>query len=164
MAPRNGNDWSVFGLSGDPVRGDPASIRNVGQMLTARETAACEVSVGINGLATDPGVDGWLGSSGDAFRKTLEPAPGLLRQMVDAYNEAAAAVTKFAADLAQLQQMADSAYHQRVSTVADWKSKNPGKSPPADGSAPEDGKTDPAPWRSPTTRPTCSSAGSPTSR
>ena len=146
MAPRNGNDWSVFGLSGDPVPGDPASIQNVGRMLTARETAAYEVSVGINGLATDPGVNAWLGSSGDAFRKTLEPVPGLLRQMVDAYNEAAAAVTKFGGDLAGLQQMADSAYRQRVSTIADWKSKNPGKNPPSDGSAPEDGKTDPAPW------------------
>jgi hypothetical protein len=144
--PRNNNDWSVFGLSGDPVPGDPTSIQNVGQMLTARETAAYEVSVGINGLATDPEVNAWLGSSGDAFRKTLEPVPGLLRQMVDAYNEAAAALAKYAADLARLQQMADSAYNRRVSTIADWKSKNPGKNPPPDGSAPEDGKTDPAPW------------------
>jgi hypothetical protein len=144
--PRNNNDWSVFGLSGDPVPGDPSSIQNVGQMLTARETAAYEVSVGINGLATDPGVNAWLGSSGDAFRKTLEPVPGLLRQMVDAYNEAAAAVTKYAADLTTAQRFADGAYQRRVATIADWRSKNPGKNPPADGSPPMDGQTDPAPW------------------
>ncbi|MEY9935019.1 hypothetical protein ABH926_009690 [Catenulispora sp. GP43] len=144
--PRNSNDWNVFGLSGDPVPGDPASVQNVAQMLTARETAAYEVSVGVNGLATDPEVNAWLGSSGDAFRKTLEPVPGLLRQMVDAYNEAAAAVSKYASDLATAQHFADSAYQRRVATIADWKSKNPGKNPPADGSTPLDGTTDPAPW------------------
>ncbi|ACU77483.1 hypothetical protein Caci_8668 [Catenulispora acidiphila DSM 44928] len=136
--PRNSNDWTVFGLSGDPVPGDTSSIQNVGQMLTARETAAYEVSVGINGLATDQEVNAWLGASGDAFRKTLEPVPGLLRQMVDAYNQAAAAVTKYASDLATAQHFADSAYQRRRSTIKDWQSKNPGKPLPAGGFPPLD--------------------------
>jgi hypothetical protein len=138
MAPRNSNDWRVFGLSGDPVPGDPSSVQNVAQMLTARETAAYEVSVGVNGLATDQEVNAWLGSSGDAFRKTLEPVPGLLRQMVDAYNEAAAAVSKYGSDLATAQHFADSAYQRRVATINDWKSKNPGKPLPPDGTPPLD--------------------------
>lgn len=136
--PRNSNDWNVFGLSGDPVPGDTSSIQNVGQMLTARETAAYEVSVGVNGLATDQEVNAWLGASGDAFRKTLEPVPGLLRQMVDAYNQAAAAVTKYASDLATAQHFADSAYQRRMSTIKDWQSKNPGKPLPAGGFPPLD--------------------------
>ena len=137
MAARDSYDWSVFGLVGDPVPGDPGAVQNVGQMITARETAAYEVRVGVNGLVTDPAVNAWLGASGDAFRATLGPVPGLLQQMVDAYNEAAAAVFKYGSDLAAAQQIADSTYQQRLNTLNDWKSNNPGKTPPADGSVPD---------------------------
>jgi len=130
MGRRNSNDWSVFGLSGDPVPGDVSLVTELGHMFTSRETAAYEVRVGVNALCTDPGVYDWLGRSGDAFRNTLSPLPRLLGQMVDAYSEAAAALDKYATALGQAQSVADSAYQRRMAAVNDWSAKNGGQRPP----------------------------------
>ena len=129
MSPRNANDWSVFGLSGDPVPGDVSQIADVGHMLAARETSAYEVSVGINALCTDPAVNAWLGQSGQAFRTTLNPLPRLLHQLVAAYSEAAAAMAKYAAAVGHAQAVADRAYQQRVTAINEWSSKNGGQRP-----------------------------------
>lgn len=130
MGQRNSNDWSVFGLSGDPVPGDASLVTELGHMFTSRETAAYEVRVGVNALCTDPGVHDWLGRSGDAFRNTLFPLPRLLGQMVDAYSEAAAALDKYVTALGQAQSVADSAYQRRMAAVNDWSAKNGGQRPP----------------------------------
>src|SRR2546423_14030189 len=129
MSQRNSNDWSVFGLPGDPVPGDVSQIANIGHMLTARETSAYEVSVGVEALCTDPSVDAWLGDSGQAFRTTLDPLPGLLRQLVDAYREATAALVEYAAAVGKSQSTADRAYQQRVAAINDWSAKNGGRRP-----------------------------------
>ncbi|OLE24703.1 MAG: hypothetical protein AUG49_12725 [Catenulispora sp. 13_1_20CM_3_70_7] len=129
MSQRNSNDWSVFGLPGDPVPGDVSQIANIGHMLTARETSAYEVSVGVEALCTDPSVDAWLGDSGQAFRTTLDPLPGLLRQLVDAYREATAAMVEYAAAVGKSQSTADRAYQQRVAAINDWSAKNGGRRP-----------------------------------
>ncbi len=54
MGQRNSNDWSVFGLSGDPVPGDVSLVTELGHMFTSRETAAYEVRVGVNALCGSP--------------------------------------------------------------------------------------------------------------
>lgn len=80
----------------NPWPEDPSEYDGIVARLTARENAANQVRSGIQGLIGDPALNQWLGASGDAFRKTLEPVPALLAQMVYAYGTAADAVRVYA--------------------------------------------------------------------
>ncbi|WP_194891930.1 putative T7SS-secreted protein [Catenulispora pinisilvae] len=129
MAARNGNDWSVFCRTSDPVPGDVGQIGTIAQKLTDRETAAHMVAVGVNGLCTDPALGNWLGASGDAFRNTLEPLPGMLRSMVDAFNQASGAMSRYAAALTSSQSAADGDYRRRDAALKAAAATNGGVRP-----------------------------------
>jgi uncharacterized protein YukE len=102
--------WSLLGLASDPTKGDSAGIRLIAYELQERADSVDRIRGDVQSMMTDESLMAWLGASGDAFRKTMEPFPGQLASVHQAYGDASAAMTAYANALESVQWDASGAY------------------------------------------------------
>jgi uncharacterized protein YukE len=102
--------WSLLGLSVDPTKGDSAGIRLIAYQLQDRADSVDRIRGKVQAMMTDESLMAWIGASGDAFRKTMEPFPGQLATVHQAYSDASAAMNAYANALDNVQWDASGAY------------------------------------------------------
>lgn len=111
--------WWILGLAADPAPGDDGAARLLASELRQVAEDAEQIGRGVTSLLQDPAVVGWVGASGEAFRKAGEPFPGQLAALSRSHHDAADALDAYATALVAGQADADSAYRIAHAALSD---------------------------------------------